>query len=402
MNVEKIRNDFPLLVDGIKGKQVIYFDNACMSLKPKQVVEAVNDYYYHFPACAGRSHHKLGKKLEYEIDCSRKAIAKFINAKKKQEIVFTRNTTECINLLANTLELKKGDIVLGSDKEHNSNLIPWLRMAKVTGIKYATFRFGDINDFSEKIATLKPKIASFVHVSNIDGTENNAKEMVKIAKENNKNNGTITIIDAAQSIPHQEIDVKKLGCDFLCFSGHKMMGPSGTGVLYGKYDLLNELPQFMVGGETVVDSTYNSFKPEEVPHKFEAGLQHYAGIIGLKAAAEYLNKIGLKDIHKHEAKMNAFITEHLAGKVNILGSKEPEKRSGIFNFFIPGKDPHQIAIMLDQSNIMTRSGRHCCHSWFNANNIEGSTRASLYAYNTIEECGRFVEEMEKILKVLGS
>lgn len=404
MNIEKLRQDFPILQHGFKGKPVIYFDNACMSLKPKQVVEAVNDYYYNFPACGGRSHHKLAQKVTEEVENTRKLVAKFINAK-QDEIVFTKNTTESINLLSyslvDSLEFKEGDMILTSDKEHNSNLIPWLRAAKRKNLKHDVFEFGNLDDFEEKIKNNNVRIAGFVHTSNLDGTENPIKEMLKIAKENN----VLTIVDGAQTVPHKEINVKKLGCDFLAFSGHKMLGPTGIGCLYGKFDLLSKLPQFITGGETVNDSTYDSYQMASTPHRLEGGLQHYSGIIGLGAAVKYLDKVGMSNIQKHEINLNKFVTEKLNdliinGKIKLIGP-DAEKRSGIFSFFLPKQDIHETAMMLDHSaNIMLRSGAHCCHSWFNKHKLKGSVRASLYLYNTEEECEKFVEAISKIIRIV--
>jgi len=389
LQVDRIREDFEFL-----KKKLIYFDNACMSLRPNQVVEKINEYYVEYPGCAGRSGHRVGKKVEEEVEIARKKVAKFINAKKKEEIIFTKNTTESINLVAKSFGLKKGDSVLVSDKEHNSNLVPWLELKK-QGIKLKIFEFGNIDNFKEKL-TKNVKLVSVVHVSNADGTSQDVKELSKIAHKNNSK----ILVDAAQSAPHKEIDVKKLDVDFLAFSGHKLTGPSGTGVLYGKKSELEKMQPFLTGGDTVKNTTYETITWEEIPHKFEAGLQHYAGIIGLGAAVEYIKKIGMKNIAKHETKLNRIITEGLKDDVQILGPEDPEKRSGIFSFNVKGMDAHEIAGILDHSaGIMIRSGMHCVHSWFNANNIKGSARASFYFYNTEEEAERFVKEVKKIIKL---
>ncbi|MBL7054594.1 aminotransferase class V-fold PLP-dependent enzyme [Candidatus Woesearchaeota archaeon] len=396
LNVEKIREDFSILNKTINNKPIIYMDSACVTLKPKQVVEKINQYYNEFPACAGRSTHKLGKKVTEEVEQSRKTIQKFINAKKQEEIIFTRNTTEGINLIANSLGLE-GKKVLGTSKEHNSNLLPWLN----GNMKYDIVKDKDndfnFEEFNEKIKNTK--LVAMRHTSNLDGTTIPAKEIIKIAHENQ----ALVLLDAAQSIPHKEVDVKKLDVDFLAFSGHKMLGPSGTGILYGKYDLLENLKTFMLGGETVFDSNYDSFKLEKPPEKFEAGLQNYAGIIGLAEAARYLTKIGKDKIEKHEIKLNNMITEELnkIPEIDILGPNVPESRSGIISFNIKNTDPHNVASMLDASNnIMVRSGAHCVHSWFNANKLKGSARASLYIYNTEEEADIFVKAVKDLVKIV--
>lgn len=388
MNADSIRKDFPVL------NSVVYMDNACQTLRPLQVIEKIKGYYEKYPACGGRSHHKLGKRVDEEVLKARKIIAKFFNAHKVEEIIFTRNTTEGINLVANSLGLQKGAVVLSSDKEHNSNLIPWQMLAS-EGIKHEIYSFGDISDFKSKLNPAV-KLVSTVHTSNLDGTTQDIDLIIKLAHSN----GSLVLIDGAQSAPHKPVDVRKLDADFFACSGHKMMGPSGIGVLYGKYDLLLKLNPFLVGGETVEESTYSTCEFSLPPEKFEAGLQHYAGIIGLGAAVEYLSKIGMKNISGHEIKLNKRITEALSkhDKIEIIGPLDASERGGIFSFNIRGMNPHEAAIMLDASaNIAVRSGAHCCHSWFNKNNLKGSVRASLYIYNNEEDADKFVEEVEKIL-----
>lgn len=395
INLKKIRADFPIL-----KKKLIYFDNACMTLRPKQVVEATNEYYYEFPGCAGRSMHKIAAKVTEEVLKSRKIVQKFIGAKKPEEIIFTRNTTEAINLIANSFKFKKGSKVLISDKEHNSNLIPWQVLEKKGVIKLVIVNSKsdntlDMDDFEKKIKGVT--LVSIVHTSNMDGVTNPVKEIIKLAHKNN----SLVMLDAAQSIPHKEVNVKKLDVDFLAFSGHKMLGPSGMGVLYGKKSLLEKLDTFMVGGETVIDSNYHNHKLEKLPERFEAGLQNYAGIIGLAEAIKYLKKVGMKNIETQELILNKALTEGLSQieGVKILGPLDPKQRAGIVSFNYKNVDPHQIALLMDNSaNIMMRSGAHCVHSWFNAHKSKGSARASFYFYNTLEEVDAFINAFKKIVK----
>jgi cysteine desulfurase/selenocysteine lyase len=401
LNYEKIKNDFPLLNKPVKEKPVVYFDSACMSLKPKQVIEAMNEYYFDFPACSGRSSHKLGELVTKKIKEARRIVANFINAD-EQEIVFTRNTTEGINLLANSLDLKNRDLVLTTDKEHNSNLIPWQMLTKKKGIRHEIVKSNDDGTFNlEKYKELirGAKLVSMVHTSNLDGTTIPAKEIIKIAHEN----GALVFLDAAQSAPHKKINVKDLDVDFLAFSGHKMLGPTGTGVFYGKYNLLEKLEPFMVGGDTVEYSTYTDHRMLEAPEKFEAGLQDYAGIIGLGEAVNYLETIGFDNIKEQELKLNSYITEEInkLPKIKIIGPNDSTLRSGIISFYIDGTDMHQVALMLDEmSGIMIRSGQHCVHSWFNDKKIKNSARVSLYFYNTMEEAEEFISGLNKIIKIL--
>jgi cysteine desulfurase/selenocysteine lyase len=396
MNIEQIRKDFPIYDSKINGMVPIYMDSACVTLKPNQVIEAINRYYKEFPACAGRSGHTYGRKVTEEIDQARKILQDFIGAKKKHEIIFTRNTTEGINLIANSLNLKTGDTVLTSDKEHNSNLIPFQLLLE-KGIMHKTFTFGDIEDFKSEL-TEDVKLISTVITSNLDGTSQPVEEMIKLAHKNK----SLILLDGAQAVPHKEINVNKLDVDFLTFSGHKMLGPSGTGVLYGKFQLLEKLKPFLVGGDTVKNSTYTSYEPEDIPERFEAGLQNYAGIIGLAEAAKYLKKIGMKNIERHEIELNQYISEKLSNMgITILGDTDPSKRGGIISFNIKGIHHHEVAGMLNEStNIMIRSGMHCVHSWFNAQKIEGSARISLYLYNTKEECDVLISEMKKIVQLM--
>ena len=397
--MKKYREDFLVLRKKIKGKPIIYLDNACMTLRPRQVVDKVNEYYNEYPACAGRSQHKLGVLAENAVDESRRTCSKFLTSKKPSEIIFTRNATEGINLVAHSLKLDKGDKVLTTDREHNSNLIPWQIHPKA---KHGVIPSNEDGTFDlealDKLLTKDVKLLSLVHTSNLDGYTIPAKQIIKTAHDN----GTLVMLDAAQSAPHREINAKKLDVDFLACSGHKMLGPSGTGILYAKQELLESMSPFIVGGETVSDSTYNTQTFEKPPHKFEAGLQNYAGIVGLGAALKYLKKVGLDKIEAHEKKLRIHIAKQLEAddKIELVNPKA--QASGIYSFNINGIGPHMISLTLDKtSNIMTRSGQHCVHSWFNAKGIDGSARASLYLYNTKEECDKFVEEVQKLAKYLG-
>ena len=387
MNIKKAREDFPILRDG----KLVYFDNACMSLKPVQVVQAMERYYYEFPGCAGRSMHRIGKRTEEEYARARERTARFMNAK-HGEIIFTKNTTESINLVSHSMKLGKNDTVLTTDKEHNSNLVPWQRC----GARHEVIRTNEDNTFSMdnlgKMLNKSVKLVSVVHTSNIDGVTNPAKEISKMAHDA----GAKVLMDCAQSAPHKEMDAKRMGADFIAFSGHKMLGPS-IGVLYGRKELLDGMEPFMTGGDTVSRTTYKTADFLKPPEKFEAGLQNYAGAIGLAAAMDYLNGIGMKNIEKHESELNRAATEIISEikGAGILGPSH-EQRSGILSFNIKGMDFHHIALMLNEFSIMVRSGQHCVHSWFASRGIAGSARASFYLYNTAEEVERFGDALRKI------
>jgi cysteine desulfurase/selenocysteine lyase len=403
MDINKIRQDFPFFASTFNKKPQIYLDTACQSLRPQVVVDAINQYYHVEPACGGRSNHHISAAVSHRVDQVRETAAKFFHASRKEEIIFTRNTTEGINLVAVSLGLKNGDTVILSDKEHNSNLIPWQMLVKRDGVVLkvvpslpdSTF---DLAAF-EKILAGGVKLVSIGMTSNLDGVTVPAAEIAKLAHKN----GALVMFDAAQAAPHRQIDVRALDIDFLALSGHKMLGPSGMGILYGKLALLEKMSPFLVGGDTVASSTYYSCEFLPVPEKYEAGLQDYAGIYGMGAALDYIKKVGFDFIQKQETALNEYITREIAGLpgLKILGPADPKIRGGIVNFTIDGIDSHRVALMLDQmAGVMVRSGQHCVHSWFNSRQIKGSVRASTYFYNTLEEAAIFTENLKKIRKVL--
>ena len=399
MNITDLRNDFPLF----QTKSVVYLDTACQSLRPRQVIESITGYYENYPACSGRSMHKLAATVTRECDDARSQLARFLGASKKEEIIFTRNATEGINLVANSLDFQPGDVVLVTGKEHNSNLIPWQMLVKRKGVELRILQpktdgSFDLDSF-EQLVKSPVKLVSFGYSSNLDGVTIPAEKIIKIAHKHD----ALVLLDAAQTAPHHKINVKKLDVDFLVLSGHKMLGPSGTGILYGKIKLLENMNPFLVGGDTVANSTYQSSEFLPVPEKFEAGLQDYAGIIGLGTAAKYLQSIGFDAIEKQEIMLNKAIDNGIRDitGIHIIGPSDPTLRCGITTFYIDGIDSHRIALMLDQmANVMVRSGQHCVHSWFNHHGIKGSVRASTYFYNNLEEIEIFVENLKKIRKVL--
>ena len=403
MDLNKIRQDFPILEENNRHKAITYFDNACQSLRPRTVLEAINRYYLESSACSGRSMHHLAADLTRDCDQVRSALAKFLNASRKEEIIFTRNTTEGINLVANSLGWQKDDVVLISDKEHNSNLLPWQMLVKKHGVILKIVHSREDNTFDpdsfERLLDNKVKLVSLADTSNLDGVSIPASEIIRKAHQN----GSLVLLDAAQTAPRSKIDVRALDVDFLAFSGHKLLGPSGTGVLYGKYRLLEQLEPYLVGGGTVFSTTYDSNQFLPPPEKFEAGLQDYAGILGLGAALKYLEAIGFETIEKQDLLLNQFISDRIKDipKLKLIGPSDPKQRGGIVSFYLKGIDSHRIALMLDQmANIMVRSGQHCVHSWFNAHSIEGSVRASVYFYNTLAEAELFVSSLQKISRVL--
>lgn len=399
MDISKYRKDFPILNS---EDPPVYLDSACMTLRPQAVIDAITDYYTNYPACGGRSIHKLSWQVTENFEMARDSLRRFMGADNPSEIVFTKNATESMNIVANGLNLKQGDEVLTSDKEHNANVVPWHHLAKYKGIKYDVLPakdnyFFDTEALKESLNS-KIKLFSFVHTSNLDGHTNPAKEIVEICHDK----GVKVMMDTAQSAPHKEINVVDLDVDFAAVSAHKFCGPSGMGALYGKLDELEKLIPTYVGGSTVVNSTYKDYKLLPPPSCFEAGLQNYAGAIGSGAAAEYIMNIGRDNIQEHENKLNKLMTNELKDveSLNLVGPSDVNQRGGIFSFNLDGWDSTEVAMHLDEEyNIAIRSGMHCVHSWFNSRGIEGTARASVYLYNNEEDVLSFTNAIKESIEI---
>jgi cysteine desulfurase/selenocysteine lyase len=399
MDISKYRKDFPILNS---DDSPVYLDSACMTLRPQVVIDAITDYYTNYPACGGRSVHKLSWQVTENFEMARDSLRRFMGAESSSEIVFTKNATESMNIVANGLNLKQGDRVLTSDKEHNANVVPWHHLAKYKGIKYDILPakdnyYFDIEALKESLDS-KTKLFSFVHTSNLDGHTNPAKEIVEICHDK----GVKVMMDTAQSAPHKEINVVDLDVDFAAVSAHKFCGPSGMGALYGKYDELKELIPTYVGGSTVINSTYKDYELLPPPSCFEPGLQNYAGAIGSGAAAEYIMNIGRDNIQEHENKLNKLMTKELKDveSLNVVGPSDVNQRGGIFSFNLDGWDPTEVAMHLDEEyNIAIRSGMHCVHSWFNSRGIEGTARASVYLYNNEEDVLSFTNAIKESIEI---
>lgn len=401
LHVEQIRKDFPALQQTIKGKTPIYFDNACVTLRPQQVIDAMSRYYTTHPSCHKRAVHKFGKLTTDEYLKAKEMVRQFINAKETAEIIFTKNATESINLVAHGFPFKSGDGVLTTDMEHSSNNLPWQMLAKRTGTQNRTFSLSpeftfDIQKF--KAALEKGvKLVSIFHTSHVTGYTLPIEDIITCAHDH----GALVLLDAAQSIAHRPIDVQTLDVDFLAFSFHKMLGPSAMGCLYAKKYLLEDMSPFLIGGETVDDVDYNSFVLSKVPDRFEAGLQNYAGACGITAAIQYLNDIGAHNISQHLTELNTFISSEIKNlpRIRLLGPQEARLRAGLINFSIEGMDSGELSILLDETyNIMTRSGVHCCHSWYKKYRLPPSLRTSLYLYNSKEEAEILLETLKKITR----
>ncbi len=399
MDVKKVRADFPILSKKPGGKPLVYFDSACMALKPRQVVDAVVDYYENYPVCGERSVHKLSTKVSLKVDEVRETARAHFNAAHKDEMVFLRNTTEAINLVAHSFGLKKGDEVISGDKEHNSNLAPWHLLRKQRAIRYTVLRSGKGGGFDlealKTAVTSKTKLIAVGHTANLDGTSVPAREIAEIAHDK----GAAVLLDGAQSAPHEPVDVRKLDCDFFACSVHKMCGPTGVGLLYGRAEHLERMDPVNPGGSTVAETTYEGATFLRPPRRFEGGLQDYAGILGAGAAFRYLDAVGMDEISAHVRTLNRRVTKALKGLpgVQLIGPADADLRGSIYSFVLSGVDSHDVALMLDEAaNIAVRSGNHCVHSWLRAHGIKGTVRASFYLYNTETECDLFARTLSLV------
>ncbi len=396
MNVSSLRKDFPTIRNG----KSVYLDSACQSLKPDCVIEKMLSYYNEFPACGGRSVHSMGTRVSMEMDETREKLARFFGCDDPNEFIFTKNCTEGMNTVARGFGLKKGDAVMTTDVEHNSNHVQWLEMASEIGIKRVYCRTSDRGEFDieefKKVMNKNVKLVSMGHVSNITGCTVPVKEVTEIAHDY----GAAVAIDGAQAAPHIPVDLKDLDVDFYAASLHKMLAPTGVGFLYGKAERLKELKPLMYGGGIVGLTTYDTVKISPAPEKFEAGLENYSGIIGSSAALDYLSKVGMKNIAEHETHLQRVIQDALGGidRISIVGPEDPAKRGGVFSFNIAGLNSHDVAMMLDNmDSIMIRSGMHCAHPFFVSRNIDGCARASVYLYNDENDVKRFTEATKKIV-----
>jgi cysteine desulfurase/selenocysteine lyase len=395
MNTKILREDFATLRE---DDAPAYLDNACVTLKPDSVVDAIQDYYTKTPGCGGRSVHRYGTKVSQAVTNSRSKLQHFLNAESASEVVFTRNTTHSLNQVAHGLSWSKGDVVLTTDREHNSNLVPWLQLEQEQGIDHQVVASHADNTFDMEAfekscadAGSQLKLVSMSHVGNLDGVKIPIKEISKVAHDH----GALVCVDGAQSTPHMSVDVQDLDIDFLAFSVHKMCGPSGMGGLWGRYDLLDGMRTIQAGGQTVENATYDSIKWASPPGRFEGGLGNFSGMIATGAAVDYLSNIDLNEVNKHEMRLNQIMTDGIKDLpgIEIIGPLDARKRGGICSILMGDIPVHDIAILLDEAaGVMVRSGQHCVHSWFNSRgHSNGSLRASAYLYNTEEEARLFAE-----------
>jgi len=404
-NPYTIREDFPTLNRMVHGKPLIYLDNAATTHKPKQVIEAIKDFYEKYNSNVHRGVHTLSQEASSLYEEAHEVTAKFINAYSWEEVIFTKNATDSLNLVAYSWglkNLKPGDEIVITIMEHHSNMLPWRNLELLKGVKV---KYVDINDDGtlkydelERMVNERTKIIAVTLMSNVLGTINDVKRIVKIAREVN----AIVVVDGAQGVPHMPVNVRELGIDFLAFSAHKMLGPTGIGVLWGKKERLEEMMPLKVGGGTIKDVTLDSVEWNDLPWRFEDGTPNIAGSVGLSVAIEYLRKVGMENVRQHEIELTRYTLkrfEELKDALTWYGPQELSMRGGIVSFNIEGLDHHAVGKALDLLGIAVRTGMHCTHPLHYRLGIKGSVRASFYIYNVKEEIDTFVDSLRTITNV---
>ncbi len=397
-----LRDDFPILNREVNGKPLIYLDNAATTQKPKVVIDRVSSFLSEENANIHRGVHHLSMNATKAYDQARSAVAKFINANSDNEIIFVRGATEAINLVANSFGkslLEKGDEILVTEMEHHANIVPWQLVARETGAKVIPIAITDhgeidLNDFESKI-NKRTKIASFIHVSNALGTINPAKRMIQILKAKD----IPVLLDGAQAVAHQAVNVQDLGCDFYVFSSHKLFGPDGMGVLYGRNELLSKMSPYQGGGDMIEVVSFDGTTFREPPERFEAGTPNISGAIGLKEAIDYINDLGWDTIEKIESSLLKYCTEKLSSipSLKIIGTAQ--KKVPVLSFTMGSAHPHDIATILDSKGIAVRAGHHCAQPLMKRLGVSATTRASLSFYNNVEEIDQLGESLEQVSKI---
>jgi cysteine desulfurase/selenocysteine lyase len=399
LDVARIRKDFPILERKVHGKPLVYFDNAATSQKPRQVIDALVRYYEEYNANIHRAVHTLGEEATAAYEETREKVARFINAPSTESIVFTRNTTEAINLVAYTwgaANNREGDEILLTEMEHHSNLIPWQRLAAEKG---ATIRYIGLTDQQtlaldglENLFEANTKMLAMPHVSNSLGTINPVEKIAHTARQR----GVMFLVDGAQGAPHLPVDVQAIGCDFYAFSSHKMLGPTGVGVLYGRRELLEEMDPFLGGGEMIRKVTFEGATWNDLPWKFEAGTPNIADVIAFGAAIDYLSELGMENIREHEIEITTYALDRLRqlNDISLYGPSDPAQRGGVASFNFGEIHPHDIGQVLDQYGVAVRAGHHCTQPLMRSLGVSGTARASFYVYNTLEEVDVMIEALK--------
>ena len=406
ISLETIRKDFPILQRKVRdNKTLVYLDNASTSQKPIQVIDAINDYYKNQNANIHRAVYALAEEATEAYENTRTKIAKFLNVQKREEIIFVRGTTEAINLVAYSWgrqNVNKDDIIVTTEYEHHSNIVPWQLLTKEKGAKLEYIGIDDngeliLDQLDSYLATGKVKLVTFSQMSNVLGTITNTDEIIKRCKKA----GVKTLIDGAQSVPHMKVDLSKLGCDFFAFSAHKMLGPTGVGVLWVKKEVLETMQPFHGGGDMIREVHKYETTWNDLPYKFEAGTPNIADVIGFSAAIDYLNKIGMDNIRNHEIELTKYALDKMSKVkgITIYGPKDIAKRGGVISFNFHDVHPHDVATIIDKDGVAVRSGHHCAQVLMERLDVAATNRASFYVYNTKQEIDALIGSLNKVAEV---
>jgi len=404
LEVERIRADFPILKRRIHGKKLVYLDNAATTQKPRSVVRAISDYYTKHNANPHRGVHQLSIEATEIFDESRRKVGSFINAAEFEEVVFTRGTTESLNLVRygwGLPHVKGDDLIVLTIMEHHSNIVPWQLLAAEKGARIefvGLTKEGRLDEERfEELMDESPALVAFTHSSNVLGTINDARKLCSLAKQS----GATTVVDAAQSAPHMPVDVQSIGCDFLAFSAHKMLGPMGIGVLYGRKEKMEEMQPFQSGGDMIREVHTTGARWNDLPYKFEAGTQNVEGAVGLSAAIDYLQSLGMDKVRQHEEEIVGYALEQMEGApgVTVYGPKRASERGGVVSFNLADVHPHDIASILDEEGVAVRSGHHCAQPLIESLGIAAATRASFYVYNSKDEVDVLMSALAKARRI---
>jgi cysteine desulfurase/selenocysteine lyase len=403
---ENIRKDFPILERTVReNKTLVYLDNASTTQKPNQVIDAINDYYRNHNANIHRAVYALAEEATELYEKSRDKVANFINVKNRVEVIFVRGTTEAINLVAYAWgrdNLKEDDIIVTTEYEHHSNIVPWQLLTQEKGAKLEYIGMNDngelnLDDLDKYLATGKVKLVTFSLVSNVLGTISDAETIISKCKAA----GVLTLVDGAQAVPHMKVDVEKLGCDFFAFSGHKMLGPTGIGILWVRKSILETMNPFHGGGDMIREVHKYETTWNDLPYKFEAGTPNIADVVGLGAAIDYLSNIGMDVIRQHEIDLTSYALDKLSQVkgLHIYGTKDISKRGGVISFNFADVHPHDVAQIIDEEGIAIRSGHHCAQVLMERLNVAATSRASFYIYNTKEEIDALINSLYKVARI---
>lgn len=407
LNAELIRKDFPIFGEELNGKRLVFLDSGASSQRPRSVIDAMTDYYERHHANVHRSVYKLAADATAFYEGARRKVATFINSPTPEQVIFGKNVTEQLNLVAASwgrANLQRGDAIVLTDIEHHSNFIPWLMLAQEKGLEIRHLLVGDdgmldLSDLDQKLDGAK--LIAFTGVSNVLGTITPVADIAAAARKV----GAVSVVDLAQWTPHMTTDVQALGADFVAFTGHKMLGPTGIGVLWGRKDLLNEMPPFLGGGSMITDVDLTSFTPAALPAKFEAGTPPIAEAVGLAAAIDYLNELGMDEIRAHEQAITEYalqaLPERLGDKIKIYGPSSPANRAGVVSFDLQGVHPHDVGQMLGEDNVCVRPGHHCAKPLHKRLGVAATTRATFYVYNDTDDVDALAGSLVKTLEFFG-